>query len=98
MLTNSNAAIADLSVHMKHDTVHAVGRTWERHKMVDKQKLLETIDKRIQELRDIDDPTWVYPYILQRIDECKWLKSCVDKMDVLQELVSDAIDRSKRGE
>ena len=49
--------------------------------MVDKQKLLEAIDKRIQELRDIDDPTWVYPYILQRIDECKWLKSCVDKMD-----------------
>lgn len=95
MSTSSNAAIADLSVRMKHDIAHAVGRTWERHKMVDKQKLLETIDKRIQELRDIDDPTWVYPYILQRIDECKWLKSCVEKMDVLQELVSDTMDRSK---
>lgn len=63
--------------------------------MVDKQKLMEAIDKRIQELRDIDDPTWVYPYILQRIDECKWLKSCVEKMDVLHEIVSDAMDRSK---
>lgn len=81
MLISLNAATADSSVRMKHDTVHAVGRTWERQKMVDKQKLLEAIDKRIQELRDIDDPTWVYPYILQRIDECKWLKSCVDKMD-----------------
>lgn len=48
---------------------------------INKQKLIEAIDKRIQELRDIDDPTWVYPYILQRIDECKWLKSCVEKMD-----------------
>lgn len=93
MSTNSNAAIADSSVHMKHDTVHVVGRIWEKHKMVDKQKLLETIDKRIKELRDIDDPTWVYPYILQRIDECKWLKSCVEKMDVLHELVSDTISR-----
>lgn len=88
-LINSNAAIADLSVHMKQDTVHAVGHTWgtrqmrfdEFRQMIDKQKLMEVIDKRIQELRDIDDPTWVYPYILQRIDELKWLKNCVEKMD-----------------
>lgn len=53
----------------------------EFRQMIDKQKLMEAIDKRIQELRDIDDPTWVYPYILQRIDECKWLKSCVENMD-----------------
>lgn len=88
-MINSNAATAVSHVHMKHDTVHAVGRTWgtrqmrfdKFRQMIDKQKLMEVIDKRIQELRDIDDPTWAYPYILQRIDELKWLKSCVDKMD-----------------
>lgn len=94
-LISMNAATADSYAATRRDIVHAVGRTWGTHKMVDKQKVLELIDKRIQELRDIDDPTWVYPYILQRIDECKWLKSCVVKMCVLQELVSDAMDRSK---
>lgn len=49
--------------------------------MIDKQKLLETIDKRIKELRDIDEPVWMLPEVFQRIDECYWLKRCVEKMD-----------------
>lgn len=49
--------------------------------MIDKQKLLETIDERIKVLRDIDEPVWMLPEVFQRIDECYWLKRCVEKMD-----------------
>lgn len=80
-LINSNAATADSYAAMKRITVHAVGRIWERRRMLEKDTLIKAIDKRMKELRDIDDPSWAYPYILQRIDELRWVKNCVEKMD-----------------